>query len=254
MSEKNNLPKNDELREKFEGIDRMVSAPPKLVEAVKNGTPLPRAGNRYTVGFHVRKFAKAAVLYVVGIALFLGFLLVLPGLFEGTPPVGSEISPESESSDRFFTDVTDVTDERDLLNYGLPPKERFIWQYIWKVVKNDVPEEYTINDLEFGAFRKQYDDIIVCYFNYDYCVEYPILTGLTPVYSETVAGYEFRCGHNYGLSVFYNYTHYDLPTAYAQGVLTKEQVRTIWEDYKAMHSCYYQIPPDGVIPTPDDPS
>lgn len=253
MSEREKLPKNDELREQFDGIDRMVTAPDKLVEAVKSGTPLPQTANRYTAGFHVRKFAKAVAVYVVAISLFLGLLLLLPGLFEGTSPVGGTVSTDVVSldtvdSDRIITE--EPVDERDLLNYGLPPKERFIWQYIWKVVKNDVPEEYTINDLEFGAFRKRYDDVIVCYFNYDHCVE-PIITGLTPVYSETVAGYEFRCGYNYGLSVFFNYAHYDLPTAYEQGVLTKEQVRKIWEDYKAMHACYYQIPPDGVIPTPE---
>lgn len=100
MSEKNNLPKNDRLRAQFEGIDRMVTAPPKLVEAVKSGTPLAGAGNRYTAGFHVRKFAKAAVAYVVGISLFLGLLILLPALLEGAPFVGSDAA-EKDLRQRF---------------------------------------------------------------------------------------------------------------------------------------------------------
>ena len=87
MSEQNNLQKNDELREKFAGIDRMVSAPANLVEAAKKGEVIASAGNRYTAGFHVRKFVKAAVAYAVGVTLLLGALLLLPQLLSENPPV-----------------------------------------------------------------------------------------------------------------------------------------------------------------------
>ena len=193
------------------------------------------------------------VLYVVGIGLFVGFLLLLPTLFQGTSPVGEAVGSESIREEPTITVDPEVTDERDLLMVyvGQSNEERALWKYVWRVVKQNVPSEYTINDLQFGAFKKQYGDLFVCYFNSDHCVEYPILTGVTAVYSETVAGYEFRYGYNFSLSVFANYARYELPEAYEKGILTQEQVRTIWEDYKAMHPCYYQIDPDGVISTPN---
>ena len=100
MSEKNNLPKNDKLREKFAGIDRMVTAPANLVEAVKKGEVIASAGNRYTAGFHVRKFAKAAVAYAVCASLFLGLLILLPDLFEGNSPAAKPPSQSSAIEDK----------------------------------------------------------------------------------------------------------------------------------------------------------
>lgn len=98
MSEKNNLPKNYRLRAQFEGIDRMVTAPPKLVEAVKSGTPLAGTGNRYTAGFHVRKFAKAAVAYAACVVVLLGVVLLLPNwLDEITPAVTPSVSEQDDS-------------------------------------------------------------------------------------------------------------------------------------------------------------
>ena len=98
MSEKNDLQKNDELREKFAGIDRMVTAPANLVEAVKKGEAPMWAGNRYTAGFHVRKFAKAAVAYAVCVAVLLGVVFLLPQWFNSKPPVGSDFISTSDST------------------------------------------------------------------------------------------------------------------------------------------------------------
>lgn len=86
---KNEMRENDPLQEKFAGIDRMVNAPADLVDAVKSGVPLPKAGIQYTPGYHVGKFAKAAIAYAVGVALFLGAILLLPRLFSEQTPVGT---------------------------------------------------------------------------------------------------------------------------------------------------------------------
>lgn len=255
FEKKNTIPENDPLKEQFDGIDQMVCAPDRLVQAAKNGTPLGEHGIRYTTGIHVRKFAKAAMLYVVGISLFLGFLLLLPGLFEGSSLVGGTVdSSERETVDSQTASTTPVlTGAQDMLTIsGLTEEERAIYDYVWCVVR-DTPQArgHTINDLKFGLFKKQYGDVYVCYFNYDDCFRDAVFTGPNTVYSETIAGYEFRYGKSYGLSVFADYTQYDLQDAYSKGVLTEADVRTIWEDYKAMHPCYYVILPDGMIPTPE---
>lgn len=87
---KNEMRENDPLQEKFAGIDRMVNAPPKVVEAVKSGVPIAKEGIQYTPGYHVRKFTKVAVAYAVGVILLLGAIWLLPRLYSEESPVATQ--------------------------------------------------------------------------------------------------------------------------------------------------------------------
>ena len=116
---KNEIRENDPLQEQFAGIDRMVSAPADLVDAVKSGVPLPKAGIQYTTGYHVGKFAKAAIAYAVGVALLLGAIWLLPRLFSEQTPVGTQ--PDE-------TPVTTAPPSSDSTEQLLPPHK--LWEKI----------------------------------------------------------------------------------------------------------------------------
>ena len=75
----------------------------------------------------------------------------------------------------------------------------------------------------------EYGEAIVC--------EYTVVTGnfvaLTPsIHTEEVLGYTFEYPYlQYQLYVFANNRRYTLQGAYDAGLLTEDNIRTIWEDY-----------------------
>ena len=249
MFEQKNHDQDNGLKSRIERLGSQLEPSSELMQAAINGTPLQGKGNRYTPGYHVKKFAKAAIAYAVGVALFLGLVSLLPGLSEQHSPVAG--MAESLTSSTTEWTKPSMTDERDQLTSDLSAETRAIYEYVWCVVR-DMPQAqgYTINDLKFGGFIKMYEDKVVCYFNYNNFIHDHAFTGVSTVYSETVAGYEFRYGGTLRLSVFADYTQYDLSTAYQNGVLTQDEIRMIWEDYKSYHGRYYEISPDGVTPNP----
>ena len=56
---------------------------------------------------------------------------------------------------------------------------------------------------------------------------------------DTVGGYEFRYTNLTKLSVFENGAYYTLGSAYSAGVLTDEELKTVWEAYKAEYPGLY---------------
>jgi hypothetical protein len=87
LDEKNNhQTEHDPIKEQFGEIKKQVLPPPALEKAVMEGMPY---GRRVRTRVHVLRIAKATAAYVVGIALFLGMVLLLPSLWEGKSPVGT---------------------------------------------------------------------------------------------------------------------------------------------------------------------
>lgn len=84
FNDNKNLPENDPLKGKFDGIDKELRAPAALKQAAKTGVPLRKNG-AVSTSVHVRRFGKAVAAYAMGIMLFLGVVAVLPGLWESDP-------------------------------------------------------------------------------------------------------------------------------------------------------------------------
>lgn len=117
FNDKKNLPENDPLQGRFDGMDRELRAPAALKQAAKTGVPL-RTGKREGTAVHVRRFGKAIVAYAVGVMLVIGVTVLIPWMMSGTPntnPAGSSVLSDSASSD-----ATTQASEEAILS---PPKD-----------------------------------------------------------------------------------------------------------------------------------
>ena len=86
MSDRNrDQTKEDSLKPHFKGMREKLCASPRLKAALKTGTPLHRAGIRYTPATHIRRFSKAIIAYAAGVLLFLGAVMMLPKLWKSDP-------------------------------------------------------------------------------------------------------------------------------------------------------------------------
>lgn len=84
MFDGKNIDRNDPVGRQFGEMKKQVLPPPALEKAVAAGVLY---GKRVRTRVHVIRFTKAVAAYVVGIALFLGAILLLPQLLESSDPV-----------------------------------------------------------------------------------------------------------------------------------------------------------------------
>ncbi|MBQ8288839.1 MAG: hypothetical protein IJX76_08750 [Clostridia bacterium] len=108
---------------------------------------------------------------------------------------------------------------------------------VWAAVKDTVGEELTINNLMVGSFYVQSDNAYICF--YLGCRKDGTITVAPMLSKDTVEGYEFRYTDTTKLTVFENGRSYSLQGAYSAGVLTEEELRTVWEAYKAEYPRIY---------------
>ncbi|MBR2131948.1 MAG: hypothetical protein IJ955_05300 [Oscillospiraceae bacterium] len=225
---KNEMRENDPLQEKFAGIDRMVNAPPKVVEAVKSGVPLAKEGIQYTPGYHVKKFAKAAVAYVVGVILLLGAVWMLPRLFSETSPVATQ--PDETTA---MTTDDALTAERDVLvdlhQYNFYQMQ--LLKQIWASIKDQVDPQLTINDISIGSFIYQINGGYVCFY-YGCPGEPSVHEEIIWLQDQLIDSLLFKYDSETSLSVIKNGNFCSLRTAYENGLLTKEELTAIWEAYR----------------------
>ncbi len=233
MFDKKNHDRDDALRLRIERLGQKLEPSSELMQAAKSGAPLRGNSYRYTAGYHVGKFAKAAVAYAVGIALLLGVIWLLPRLFDTQAPVGTQ---SSEST----TAVTTI--DRDKLTLSLSKQQEELYRSAWEALKNTVPDYCTINNLQFGTVIMEYDEAFICFYRGFLAQEGSWGTAGQAVTHQTVAGYEFIYGTTRQYTVFANGKKYNLETAYDAGVLTEDEIRMIWEAHKEGNSTYY---PEG---------
>lgn len=131
----------------------------------------------------------------------------------------------------------DSTIDRDQLTLSLSKHQEELYRSAWEAVKDTVPQDYTIDHLHFHGTIMQYDEAFICY--YLGCSKDGSFTNAPAVTSQTVAGYEFIYGSTTQFTVFANGKKYNLETAYDAGVLTEDEIRTLWEEHKAGNSTYY---------------
>ncbi|MBQ7354647.1 MAG: hypothetical protein IJW62_03915 [Clostridia bacterium] len=89
MFNEKNQDRNDSLGQRLQRIGGQMNPSPALKKAAKTGVPLRPMAKSYTAGTHIRKFAKAVLLYAACIALFLGAILMIPKWWGGNDPVAS---------------------------------------------------------------------------------------------------------------------------------------------------------------------
>lgn len=92
MFSENETGQNDSLKEYYQEIADGMAPPPTLVKAAKNGVYLSPAQNRG----HIRRFAKAAASYALGIVLLLGAIVLLPKIWEDGEATSSQTAAPSE--------------------------------------------------------------------------------------------------------------------------------------------------------------
>lgn len=86
--------RNDSLGQRLQRIGGQMNPSPALKKAAKTGVPLRPMAKSYTAGTHIRKFAKAVLLYAACIALFLGAILLIPKWWGGNEPTpGGSVDP-----------------------------------------------------------------------------------------------------------------------------------------------------------------
>ena len=108
---------------------------------------------------------------------------------------------------------------------------------VWAAVKKTVNKDLTINDVMIAGLRSptpkglyEFGDAIVCV--YQGCAKSGYHLGIDDPQSEFVLDYEFHYQGSKRLKVFLNGRYYTLTGAYEEGILTEEDIVTIWQDYK----------------------
>ena len=111
-----------------------------------------------------------------------------------------------------------------------------IWA-VWAAYKNKniSPKLRTINDISTLNIILHGDTVVCHVFIRNY--EYPSIAYLE---EETILGYRFVYRFYSPLRVFTNGTVYSFQEAYDAGVLTEDEIRTIWEEHKAQNKDLYE--------------
>ena len=107
-----------------------------------------------------------------------------------------------------------------------------MWENYKSAALNNPITFYTINDISLNRFFEPCGDAYVLFVT-DFMPHGDMLT------KETVADCEFRYLSTQRLSVYYAGKFYSLQDAYTASVVTGEEIRTVWEAYKAKYSGNY---------------
>ena len=211
---KMNLPAYEPLDDQLRMLKGDVSAAQSLKTAVVNATA---EGVAIPARVHVKKTAKAILLYVTCVALLLGAVMLLPKWLDAQPP---------------FATQPPVAATRDTLTRPhLSESEKALYHAAWTALKDTVPEDYTINDLLFPDVWIQCGDAFICsFYKWRQTADQTVGVVKDPL---TVAGYYFYSGLQF--TVFANDSSYKLHYAYARKIISADDVAAFYEVYKEKH-------------------
>lgn len=230
MFDDKNIDRNDVIGRQLDEIKKQVTPPPALEKAVMAGVPY---GKRVGTATHVFRFAKAVTAYVVGIALFLGALFLLPGLWKEKTPVGS---------DPVGSDPVDGTTTKDEWKDCLLPEVAIlnITPYDYESVGSPDPGTMSAEvEAEIKqAFAALHDRItaedvtvnFIANINGKYAVQ---LDGkgmmhLGVYMVESVCGLTFVGGSPHAIKIYANGQLYSLSNAYEKGILSSREVQELY--------------------------
>ena len=151
----------------------------------------------------------------------------------------ADMGEPANTGDPASTTTAVTTIDRDELTLSnLSEQQKKLYHSAWEALKDRLPEDCTINNLVFGSLIMEYDEAIVCYYRGALSDKSSITEGCGTT-QQTVAGYEFCYSSSLQMAVFANGKKYNLKSAYEAGVLSEDEIRTIWEDHKARNENLY---------------
>lgn len=217
MFDDKNIDRNDVIGRQLDEIKKQVTPPPALEKAVMAGVPY---GKRVGTATHVFRFAKAVAAYVVGVALFLGVVMLLPRLFESGEPVGNPAA------------TTDPAPP----NLNLPNVIPHTYESVGSPERGTMSAEMEAEIKQ--AFADGYDDVtpddvkvrFVANINGKYAI-YLDVAGwmhLTAVTEEMVYGLNFISSNSNTMKIYAYGRFYSLPDAYTKGVLSAREVQELY--------------------------
>lgn len=240
MSERKNIDRADEMGRQLGEIQKQVLPPPALERAVIEDIPY---GQRVRTATHIKRFAKAVAAYVVGVALFLGVVMLLPGLWEEKTPVGSDsVGSDPVGSDPVGSDPVDGTTTKDEWKDCLLPEVAIlnITPYDYESVGSPDPGTMSAEvEAEIKqAFAALHDRItaedvtvnFIANINGKYAVQ---LDGkgmmhLGVYMVESVCGLTFVGGSPHAIKIYANGQLYSLSNAYEKGILSSREVQELY--------------------------
>lgn len=219
MDNKHEMDENDPLKEYYREIAHGMNPPPKLVNKVKGGVTV----KLFPKSVHVKRFVQAAACYVIGVALLLSAVILLPRLWERGAPVGTQPPEPAGTTTVFIGEAPNPMDERDILTKSdLTDLQKELYHAVWEYRKDDLPESYTINHLSFRPWILKIRDLYICFPKQE--VGYAVTT-------VCVEGYAFVYNDTAQLQVFAHGEFHTLQSAYDVGILSIDDIRTIWLAY-----------------------
>ena len=235
MFDDQNIDRSDAMGRQFGEIKEQVLPPPALEKAVIEGVPY---GKRVRTATHVLRFAKAVAAYVVGVALFLGALFLLPRLWEEKTPVGSDpvngTTTKDEWKDCLLPDVPILNMiPYDYESVGSPDPgmmsaevEAEIKQAYAALNDRIIPEDVTVH------FIANLDG------KYAVTVDIAGSMHLSVLMRESVCGLCFLSSPATAIRIYDGKQLYSVSDAYEQGVLSARRVQELY-----VISQYFNISP-----------
>ena len=229
MDNKHEIDENDPLKEYYREIADGMNPPPKLVNKVKGGVTV----KLFPKSVHVKRFVQAAACYVIGVALLLSAVILLPRLWERGAPVGTQPPEPAGTTTVLIGEAPEPIDKRDLLTKpDLTDLQKELYYAVWDSGKDDLDEKSTINRLDLGNYVFKLRELYICF---------PLNThgGLTQLFDrqvhQNIVGYSFFF-FSIPLEVFADGNFYPLQDALDAGILTPEDIAAIWKDYYRVDS------------------
>ncbi|MBO5778650.1 MAG: hypothetical protein J6R82_03685 [Clostridia bacterium] len=238
LDEKNNHQnESDPMKEQFGELKKQVLPPPALEKAVIEGMPY---GKRVRTRVHVLRFTKAMAAYVVGIALFLGVLVILPHFFaEGDPvtPAGTTTSSHTDPVQTVLPPNIVYPDPPDLDILNVAPRD-------YESVGSPNPgtmsaeKEAEIKAAKAAQYADKYDHVtpddvhvkFIANINEKYAVKLEVagFSYLTAVTVETVYGLNFTSSTSNTMKIYAYGQFYSIPDAYTKGILSAREVQELY--------------------------
>ena len=139
-----------------------------------------------------------------------------------TPPANTTTAATTTTADRDTLTKPDLTDI-----------EREIIEAMWAKYKKNAAPHYSINTINLDRFFFQCGDAYVL-FVIDFKAPGEMLT------KETIGEYEFRYTDTLSLSVYHDGEFTSLAGAHASGIISDDELKTVWEAYQAKYPGMYE--------------
>jgi hypothetical protein len=166
------------------------------------------------------------------LTLTLAALLLLTACAAPSEDAATPSTPPVTTSATTTAATTTTADRDTLTKPDLTDIEREIIEAMWAKYKKNAAPYYSINTINLDSFFFQCGDAYAL-FVIDFKAPEEMLT------KETIGEYEFRYTDTLSLSVYHDGEFTSLAGAHASGILSDDELKTVWEAYKAKYPGIY---------------